>query len=92
LPIYRESYVELKEGERKEKKKEWLAEAKPKILHKQAPPVKRTLTRMPKILHKQAPPVKRTLTRMPKILHKQAPPVKRTLTRMILTISRKGAS
>jgi hypothetical protein len=47
LPIYRESYVELKEGERKEKKKkEWLAEAKPKILHKQAPSVKRTLTRM----------------------------------------------
>jgi hypothetical protein len=46
LPIYRESYVELKEGERKGKKKEWLAEAKPKILHKQAPSVKRTLTRM----------------------------------------------
>jgi hypothetical protein len=50
--------------ERERKKKKWLAEAKPKILHKQAPPVKRTLTRMPKILHKQAPPVKRTLTRM----------------------------
>jgi hypothetical protein len=35
-----------RERERKKKKKEWLAEAKPKILHKQAPSVKRTLTRM----------------------------------------------
>jgi hypothetical protein len=43
LPIYRESYLELKKGERKGKKKEWLTEAKPKILHRQASSVKRTL-------------------------------------------------